>query len=61
MKAGDKYKGELVKSVRKTFGRFLPTRSSYNNGKPIQNTDLVLRIVLTTGFIHYLKLNVYEH
>ena len=57
MKAGDTYKGELVKSVRKMFGRFCPTRASYDNGKPIQNSDSVLRIVLTTGFIHYLKLS----
>ena len=57
MKAGDKYKGYIVKSVRKTFGRFLPTRASYDNGTPIQNSDSVLRIVLTTGFIHYLKLS----
>ena len=57
MKAGDKYKGELVKSVRKMFGRFCPTRASYDNGKPVQDSDLILRIVLNSGFIHYLKIS----
>lgn len=56
LKTGDTYKGVVVKSVKEITGAHCPTKAFYDNGDAIVNTDKVLRIVLETGFIHYVKL-----
>lgn len=56
LKAGDTYKGIVVKSVKKITGAYCPTKAFYDNGDDIMNSDNVLRVILTNGFIHYVKL-----
>lgn len=56
LKAGDLYKGTPVKSAKEITGTQCPTKAYYDNGETVQNADKVLRIVLSTGFIHYIKL-----
>ena len=56
LKAGDLYKGIPVKSSKVITGAQCPTKAYYDNGETVQNADKVLRIVLSTGFIHYVKL-----
>ena len=56
LKAGDMYKGVRIKMTQTISGAQCPTKAYYDSGQTIQNTDKVLRIVLETGFIHYIKL-----
>lgn len=56
LKAGDLYKSIPVKSAKKITGAQCPTKAYYDNGEAVQNADKVLRIVLSTGLIHYIKL-----
>ena len=56
LKAGDTYKGVIVKSVKEIPGGYCPTKAFYDNGEYVKTTDKVLRVVLETGFIHYIKL-----
>lgn len=56
LKTGDLYKGTPIKSVKEITGAQCPTKAYYDNGETVQNADKVLRIVLSTGFIHYIKL-----
>ena len=56
LKVGDTYKGVVVKSVKQIPGSHCPSKASYDNGDAVMNTDNVLRLVLTTGLIHYVKL-----
>lgn len=56
LKAGDTYKGVVVKSVKEIPGSHCPTKAFYDDGTTVANTDKVLRVVLETGFIHYVKL-----
>ena len=56
LKTGDTYKGVVVKSVKEITGVHCPSKAFYDNGDAIVNSDKVLRVVLETGFIHYVKL-----
>ncbi len=56
LKAGDTYKGVVIKSVKEISGSHCPTKAFYDNGDVIISSDKVLRVVLTNGFIHYVKL-----
>lgn len=56
LKTGDTYKGVVIKSVKEIRGSNCPTKAFYDNGDAIVNSDKVLRVVLETGFIHYVKL-----
>ena len=56
LKPGDKYERSTVKSTRRILGTQTPTKAHYDNGKPIECKDEVLRVVLVNGMIHYVKL-----
>ena len=56
LKAGDIYRGVLVKVTQTLTGAQCPIRAFYDNGEYVKTTDKVLRIVLNNGFIHYIKL-----
>jgi len=56
LKPGDSYGSCTVKSVHKIQGAQAPIKAYYDDGKPIENKDDVLRMVLDNGMIHYVKL-----
>lgn len=58
LKVGEEYEpGVLIKSITKTNGFKMPTKAYYDNGKTIQSTDQLYRVVLDNGMIRYVKIN----
>ncbi len=56
LKPGDLYEGSTVKFTRRVSGAQTPTKAYYDDGKPVESGDEVLRVVLVNGMIHYVKL-----
>lgn len=53
---GDSYRGSTIKSISEIDGNRCPTKAYYDDGTPIQTSEKgVGRVVLNSGFIHYLK------
>jgi len=55
-RVGDSYCGSTIKSITVIDGNRCPTKAYYDDGTTIPSSDKgVGRVVLNSGFIHYLK------